>query len=34
MSATPIAMRDANHRLTHDVTLAAAGGEFLIMRHG
>ena len=34
MSATPIAMRDASHRLTHYVTLAAAGGEFLIMRHG
>ena len=34
MPATPIAMRDANHRLTHYVTLAAAGGEFLIMRHG
>lgn len=27
-------MREANHRLTHYVTLAAAGGEFLIMRHG
>ena len=34
MSATRIAMREANHRLTHYVTLAAAGGEFLIMRHG
>ena len=34
MPATPIAMREANHRLTHYVTLAAAGGEFLIMRHG
>ena len=34
MPATPIAMRGARHRLTHYVTLAAAGGEFLIMRHG
>ena len=34
MPATPIAMRDAHHRLTHYVALAAAGGEFLIMRHG
>ena len=34
MPPTPIAMREANHRLTHYVTLAAAGGEFLIMRHG
>ncbi|OGA04316.1 MAG: hypothetical protein A3H35_14310 [Betaproteobacteria bacterium RIFCSPLOWO2_02_FULL_62_17] len=34
MPATPIAMREAHHRLTHYVALAAAGGEFLIMRHG
>ncbi len=34
MPATPIAMREAHHRLTHYVTLAAAGGEFVIMRHG
>lgn len=34
MPATPIAMREASHRLTHYVALAAAGGEFLIMRHG
>ena len=31
---TPIPMREASHRLTHYVTLAAAGGEFLIVRHG
>lgn len=34
MTATPIPMREASHRLTHYVTLAAAGGEFVIVRHG
>jgi len=34
MPVISIAMREASHRLTHYVTLAAAGGEFLIVRHG